>query len=86
MLKYYDTECKRCGTIKEILVDNEKMPVCEECGGELKRLFTTFNFKLVYNNKTDCCAWGDNNYESSQYYRKIKEARAQGLDAHAPEE
>ena len=87
MLKYFDVQCSGCSEIKEVLLDDgDPMPVCDECGSEMKRIFTSFNFKLIFNNKKDLCSWGDNNYETSQYYRKVNEARAQGYDAHAPED
>jgi hypothetical protein len=44
------------------------------------------NFKLIYNNKKDVCAWSDNNYETSQYWSKVKEARERGENVKGLEE
>jgi predicted nucleic acid-binding Zn ribbon protein len=68
MYKIFDVQCEECKKIEEIFIDDkEDFPTCSECEGEVKRIFTKFNFKLIYNNKTDMCAWGDNGYDSSQY-------------------
>lgn len=78
MIILYDTECKKCGNIEEQYIENGSFLPCSKCGGEIRRIFSKFNFKLIYNNKTDVCAWGDNNYETSQYWSKVKEARERG--------
>lgn len=68
MLKIYDTECKECGQIIEQAVENgEQFSDCPICGGEMVKIFTTMNFKLVYDNKKDICSWGDWGYQTSQY-------------------
>ena len=88
MYKSYDVQCEDCGNIFEIFIgDNEEMPNCTNCNGEnLNRVFNTFNFKLLYDNKRHICGWKYNNYETSQYYRKVKEARARGENVKAPDE
>ena len=84
----YDMYCKKC--------DNEEkdvlLPVgdiyeysCHECGNwKMNKICSCKSFKLVYNNKTDICAWGNENYESSQYWKLIKEAREKGENVKSP--
>lgn len=87
MFKTYDVQCQKCGYETEILIDDkEDFPSCGECGGEVKRIYTSMNFKLIYNNKTDMCSWGDHGYATSQYWSKIKEERAKGKDVKSPDE
>lgn len=75
MLKAFDTKCSDCGQIIEQYVEsNEQFRDCPVCCGKMKRIFNTLNYKLIYNNKTDMCSWGDHGYVSSQYWSKIKEA------------
>ena len=79
MLKIYDCECQGCGNIEErISEDGVNFDPCSNCGEEMKRIFTSFNFRLKYNNKTDVCSWGNHGYETSQYWKDVKEARARG--------
>lgn len=81
MLKYYDVKCTECGNIEEQLISNgNKFYKCSKCGGEVKRVFTTFNYKLVYNNKKDICGWSFNNYDRSRYWDEVKSERAKGRD------
>lgn len=75
MLKSYDTECEDCGqVIEQYVEDGEELKRCPVCNGLTKRIFTTMNYKLIYNNKTDVCSWSDHGYASSQYWSKVKEA------------
>jgi putative FmdB family regulatory protein len=77
----YDYQCDKCKMVKEIIVSYEDdiMTVCDTCGGVMMRLFPTGqSFKLVYNNQTDMCSWGDDGYASSCYWNEVKEARARG--------
>lgn len=77
----FDCECKECGQITEQFLKTDEQPLeCPVCKGETKRVFTKMTFKLVYNNKTDVCAWGADNYETSQYWSKVNEARDRGED------
>jgi putative FmdB family regulatory protein len=56
MLKSYDTECKECGQIVEqFLEDEESLNPCPICGNDMRRIFTTMNFKLIYDPKTQMC-------------------------------
>lgn len=88
MYKYYDVQCEDCGNEFEVFIgDDEEVPICPHCcGSNIKRLYTTFNYKLLYDNKRHICGWSDNNYETSQYYRKVKEARARGENVKAPDD
>lgn len=87
MYKIFDVQCQECDFIEEIFKDDEQdFPICSECGGKTKRIYTSMNFKLVYNNKTDSCSWGDHGYASSQYWNNVKDARANGENVKAPDE
>lgn len=87
MLKLYDTECKECGQrIEQYKEDNESFDNCPVCSEEMTRVFTTFNYRLVYNNKKDVCGWADNHYQSSQYWKNVKQQREQGYDVKPAEE
>lgn len=75
MLKVFDTKCEDCGqVIEQYVEDGNQFKRCPVCNGLMVRLFTTMNYKLVYNNKTDVCGWACHNYESSQYWSMVKEA------------
>lgn len=67
----YDYKCKDCGLVKMdiYLKINDYYDKKCFCGGDMERVCNCSHFKLKYNNKTDKCAWSDQNYESSQYYR-----------------
>lgn len=87
MFKIFDVQCNECENVEEVMVqDSDEFPVCSECSGTVKRLYTTMNFKLIYDNKKDTCSWADHGYASSQYWNKIKEARSRGEDVKSPEE
>lgn len=75
----YDVECKTCGEIELDLwlKMDELPPPCKKCGGERIR-HCGGRFKLVYNNQTDLCGWGDSGYESSQFWAGVKAARDRG--------
>jgi len=44
----YVVKCEKCGRKEEILVMQhlEKLPKCKRCGGEVKKVFSTFSFKI----------------------------------------
>jgi len=87
MLKSYDTECEDCGLIIEQYVeDNGQFNRCPTCDGVMNRIFSSMNFKLLYNPKKDRVSWGDFNYATSQYWSKVKEQREQGYDVKAVDE
>lgn len=87
MKRLYDSECVKCNHILEQFAENEdSFILCPLCGHKMKRLFSKMSFKLIYDNKKDMCAWGDNNYETSQYWSKVKEARERGEDVKAVNE
>jgi putative FmdB family regulatory protein len=56
MIKIYDIECEDCKRVFESFVEDNNFPTCPVCGGDTHRVFTTMNFKLIYNNKKDVCA------------------------------
>ena len=75
MLKSYDIICDVCDNVEEVFIDSgEKYPKCSMCGGEMKRMFSSMNFKLNFNSRQDYCGWADTGYASSQYWRHVKEA------------
>lgn len=79
MLKSYDTVCEDCGEIIEQFVESyELFKDCPICSGVMKRMHTTMNYKLLYNNKKDICGWGDTGYATSQYWSKVKAEREKG--------
>ena len=86
MLKLYDIQCQNCGNIEEVLVETKngsiinKLPKCEKCNGPCKRIFSSFNFKLIYDNKTQSCGWGNNGYASNKYWDDVNAQRKQGKD------
>jgi len=67
----YDIKCIKCNKIEEdvFLGMSEDPQPCTQCGEDRERLCNCKSFKLVYNNKTDICSWGNEGYSSSQYYR-----------------
>lgn len=81
MIKTYDVECKECGNIEEQWVENnEEFEPCSLCGGEVKRTYSSFHFKLLYDNKKDTVGWSFNNYETSKYYDEVNAERKKGKD------
>ena len=44
----YEYECQSCGRRSETLqrMDDPKLTICPECGGPLKKLFSTSGFKF----------------------------------------
>lgn len=81
MLKIYDVKCDKCGKECEIWIDSKNdMPNCSECGGQVYRIYSTFNFKLKYDNKKDTVGWSFNNYEKSRYWDDVNAERAKGRD------
>lgn len=76
MLKSYDTECKECGQIVEqFLEDEESLNPCPICGNDMRRIFTTMNFKLIYDPKTQMCGWAFNNYNHNRYWDDFRRER-----------
>jgi hypothetical protein len=74
----FELKCLKCGDIaEEWMKHTDTWQNCSLCGGERTRLVGG-HFKLVYNNKTDMCTWGSEGYSSSQYWKKVKEARDRG--------
>ena len=84
MLKIYDVRCEECGKIQEQWIDTDDEQLffndCDECGGETIRIYSTFNFKLKYDNKKDTVGWSFNNYEKSRYWDDVNAERAKGRD------
>ena len=79
MIKAYDVICKECENIEEQWINTgEEFEKCSKCGGEMKRLYTNFNFKLKYDPKKDSVGWSFNNYERSKYWDEMKQARSEG--------
>jgi hypothetical protein len=74
MLKVYDVYCT-CGYENEVFCEEGDFGNCPNCGKELMRAFNSFNFELKYNPKKDRVAWGNSNYEESQYWRAVKEEK-----------
>lgn len=70
----YDLKCPNCEDIvKDVMLKiNEEIPDCLSCGDKMTKICNCNHFKLVYNNKTDICAWGSENYNTSQYHRYSK--------------
>ena len=85
MIKLFDFKCEKCNKEFEIYSEDIQNEKCPECNGKLTRIFSSMNFKLIYNNKTDMCGWADNNYDASQYYRQVNEARARGENVTVPD-
>jgi len=70
-----DAICDKCGILYENkIIFNDENVICTDCGTTC-RVLPNFNssFRLKYDNKTDICSWGAENYASSQYYSKQKE-------------
>jgi len=73
----FDYKCK-CGYSTELIVNNSKMDEqkCPKCGKIMDRQFPNkFNFKLVFNNKTDMCSWGYEGYATSRYWDDVKKQK-----------
>lgn len=68
----YDVNCPCCNETEEVMLKvNEEIPECPKCKVERVKVCNCTHFKLMYNNKTDICAWSDQGYASSQYYRHV---------------
>jgi len=77
----YEYKCKVCDNIDEKLEFGSEMDqdhYCSKCGKPSDRIVSLNKFKLVYNNKTDLCSWGNEGYASSQYWKDYKAARERG--------
>jgi len=61
---------------EDVMVDTnvDNYGECAVCGkGKIIRAVgQKFTFELKYNNKTDVCAWGNEGYSSSQFYKNMK--------------
>jgi predicted nucleic acid-binding Zn ribbon protein len=81
-----DLFCPECDSRKiDVFVDmKQPMPKCDECNAEMKQLISRMSFKLVYDNRNDSCGWSNDGYASSQYWKKIKEDRANGIKSEEP--
>jgi ssDNA-binding Zn-finger/Zn-ribbon topoisomerase 1 len=67
----HDFKCG-CGVISERITNQSDInnQECPKCGKIMKQQFpNTFNFKLIYNNKTDICDWAGN---TSMYWNDVK--------------
>lgn len=69
-----DVKCPKCNKIYEdkIIFDEEKdIVICPVCGTKCE-IVKSYNssFRLKYDNKKDVCAWSNENYASSQYYKE----------------
>lgn len=81
MLKYYDVKCESCNCVEEQLVeDGESFGPCKNCGGNVSRVFTTFNYKLLFDPKKDSVGWACHGYERSRYWDEVKQERSKGKD------
>ena len=71
MSPLYDTICEECkdNKIDVWLKINEEPESCEKCGGKVVKQVGCHSFKLVFNNKVDCCSWGCEGYSSSLYHK-----------------
>lgn len=73
----FDYFCE-CGERNELIVRRDEIDKqkCPNCGALMIRQFPdTFNFKLVYNNKTDMCSWGHEGYATSKYWDDVKKQK-----------
>jgi hypothetical protein len=83
----YDVYCEKCNTeLNDLLLNFDENLICPNCNNKMKKKCNCSHFKLVYNNKTDICAWGDNNYETSQYWREINKAKEKGENVKSPDD
>lgn len=83
----YDVYCENCKTeIDDVFLDFDEDLTCPECGELMRKKCNCSHFKLIYNNKTDICAWGDNNYETSQYWREVNKAKERGENVKSPDD
>ena len=80
MLKIFDTKCLKCDFEAEIMIDDDVLPKCEKCGGELTKLFSKMNYKLIYDPKKDLCGWAGDGYANSQYWKDVDAATERGED------
>jgi len=78
----YDYICDSCDIcIEKLVFTNDDEDNKCECGGNLYRLPSAPNFKLVYNNKTDTCDWDGN---TSRYWDEYKKQKEEGKDVRIP--
>ena len=78
MLQLNDYECSKCFHQEEHYIDNNVDVKCHKCGGIMKKLLNAMRFELKYDPKKDVCAWGNEGYAASQYWRDVKKARDEG--------
>ena len=68
----YDINCDVCGEVEEIFANwKDDIPICPICGSKRTRLCNCSHFELKYDSKTDICAWGNENYNTTQRYRYV---------------
>jgi hypothetical protein len=75
----YDVYCSKCDCVEiDIWLKVDEQPgICPVCG-DIRHIIPGGYFKLIYNNKTDSCSWGNEGYASSQYWNDVREQRAAG--------
>ena len=70
----YVYKCKKCGLEMERLEFGEEINQqhkCPKCDAEMSKEFPhSMNFKLKYNPKKDKVTWSDQDYSTTQRYRK----------------
>lgn len=79
----FDVMCKECGKeTKDIWLKVDESPAKCDCGGNTFKICNCHSYKLIYNPKIDSCAWGDQNYQTTQRYKHVskRDAEAQGID------
>jgi putative FmdB family regulatory protein len=77
----YEYVCRACGYVDEEIEFGDEMNrehFCSQCNTLSDRKVSLSKFKLVYDNKTDMCSWGNEGYASSQYWNAYKKAKENG--------
>lgn len=73
---YRDLYCPKCEHVeKDVIFDsvhNKIEKPCPKCDGTMKNICNCGSFELKYDNKKDMCGWGNDGYNTSQYYRDSK--------------
>jgi len=86
MFRIYDVQCEKCGFVEEQFIEDEKFEPCSKCKGKVKRIYSTFNFKLEYNNKKDTVGWSSSGYSTSKYWDEINKAKSEGKNVRPQDE
>ena len=81
-----DLFCPECDDRHiDVFVDNKMpMPKCPKCDIVMKKLVSQITFELKYDNRKDTCGWSNDGYASSQYWKDIKNAKADGKKVEEP--